>query len=204
MQKYPGNTHSRRKERATTSAVTKNSGTKGTTRTRTTRRGFYGSALGGCMGQRAPTTPHRIMREPHQPKNITKEAGHDQTSDPDLPRGLTTSSNIATAKTPPHSLSTTIDPSQLITSPDARGVRKLKILTLPINPVYRTHLSMNQRLSHLSIAKNIMPDELQKLRRQLAPSTQHPSHATEAATPAGSSAKSERRIQPRAEESRLV
>ena len=42
LHKYPKTTHSRRKEMVTTSAATKNSGMKGTTRTRTTRKGLKG------------------------------------------------------------------------------------------------------------------------------------------------------------------
>ena len=69
-------THSLRKERATTSVATKNSGKKGMTRTRTTRRGPKG-----------PYNPHRRMREPHQPQQVKTKTGPRHTTGTYLPLG---------------------------------------------------------------------------------------------------------------------
>jgi hypothetical protein len=119
-------THSLRKERATTSVATKNSGKKGMTRTRTTRRGPKG-----------PYNPHRRMREPHQPQQVKTKTGPRHTTGTYLPLG-SAPINLETTIQSQHPIATTIDPILLITPPDASDVRKQKNypfkLTLSIGP----------------------------------------------------------------------
>ena len=101
------------------------------------------------------------MREPQQPQNINNKIGHERTADLDLPLVPNAPSNHAIATKPQQSLSTTIDPSQLITLPNAIDVRKLNKLTLPINHVHHTHPRTSQRLSHHITSNNTMHDALQ-------------------------------------------
>jgi hypothetical protein len=106
------------------------------------------------------------MREPHQHQQVNTKTRHEQTVESYLPLDPNSALiNLATATPPQHPITTTIVPSQLITFPYASDIRKLKNLTLPTNYVYRTHPSTRQRLSHISIAKSIRHDELQKTKK---------------------------------------
>ena len=76
-------------------------------------------------GQRAPTIPHRIMREPRQPQQVNTDIGPGQTTGTYLPLGRAPI-NLETTIPSQHPITTTIDPSLPITPPDYSDVRKQK------------------------------------------------------------------------------